>query len=349
MDTPAGTHSIELNQSKIAWELDAGRLHFHGLRSALFWLDPSMVWLLMPLVEELGVERFRLLVAHGSSLGTREDYEAMITSFGSSFEEGFLAWGQAVSAAGWGKFSLRCFDRAKGRATVRVDDAWELAMQKNARTTWGCPFLLGKIIGIFSHALGVNCWADEIWPSCEDDAVEFHLYPSDRTIEADLEALRRKAQEEVRRPLEEAERALFERLSTIERQQQTIKALETPILKVWEGVLAVPIMGVVDSQRAADVMRRLLDAVANSQSQYAILDLTAVEVIDTATVAHFDNIIRATSLLGAECVICGMRPAVAQTMVELGVGDRNMRAFATMQSALQTILPKLAFSPHRAR
>ncbi|MBL8976414.1 MAG: hypothetical protein JNK56_37775, partial [Myxococcales bacterium] len=140
--------SIRVNQVDIEWDLDRAELKFFGLDSVLFWTDPSMYRLLAPLVDEIGVELFRLLVAHSSSLGTNADYQMMVTKLGHDFVSGFLAWGEAVAAAGWGHFEVREFDPAAGTAQVRVHQPWELEMQRSHASPWGCPFLQGKIIGL---------------------------------------------------------------------------------------------------------------------------------------------------------------------------------------------------------
>ena len=88
-------HSIELNRATIAWDLSEGQLQFFGFPSALFWTDPSLLRMLEPLAKEIGHDMFRLLVAYSSSIGTAEDYQAMISTLADNFVDGFLAWGAA--------------------------------------------------------------------------------------------------------------------------------------------------------------------------------------------------------------------------------------------------------------
>lgn len=196
--------SIELNKVPINWNLDQGIFSFFGINSALFWIKPSLQTLLQPLAEEVGYDMYRLLIAYSASHGTYEDYYAMIHSLGNNFEEGFLAWGKAVSTAGWGIFELPHFDREKKEATVIIRNNWELLLQENIDKRWGCPFIQGKIIGIFSHALEVNCWADEIEIGYdqENSFVKFCVYESHKTIENELEKLRRERMREKERALE---------------------------------------------------------------------------------------------------------------------------------------------------
>jgi hypothetical protein len=187
------TFDIELYKVPIHWDLGNGTLSFFGIDSALFWTDPSLVKMLAPLAEEIGIELFRLLVAHSSSLGTKEDYYTMISTLGNNFEEGFLAWGRAVSAAGWGAFEMAEYRPYVSKATVIVHNSWEISAQRHLppEQRWGAPFLQGKIIGIFSHAFGVPCWANDV---CYYDSTvpytEIKVFPSEKTIENELKKLR---------------------------------------------------------------------------------------------------------------------------------------------------------------
>ncbi len=186
--------SISVNGVGISWNTQTVDLRFFGIPSTLFWNNPSLLHLLQPLEQELGRELFNLLVAHSSSLGTEEDYHAMVTQFSDNFEEGFLLWGKAVSAAGWGLFELPYMDAETTNAEVIVRNPWELSMQKELpdEERWGCPFLQGKIIGIFTHAFGRQCWADqELVYDILEPYVRFRIYAHDDTIYDKLQELRR--------------------------------------------------------------------------------------------------------------------------------------------------------------
>jgi rsbT co-antagonist protein RsbR len=184
---------IELENVAINWYLDNGVLSFFGIDSALFWTDPSLVHMLAPLAAEIGTDLFRLLVAHSSSLGTKEDYHNMVSTLGNNFEDGFLAWGRAVSAAGWGRFEMPEYNPGDNLATVIVHNSWEIRAQRNLPTDgrWGAPFIQGKIIGIFGHAFGQRCWANDVCNYESDDPyVELKVYPAEKTIQDELEKLR---------------------------------------------------------------------------------------------------------------------------------------------------------------
>lgn len=140
----------------------------------------------------------------------------------------------------------------------------------------------------------------------------------------------------------EAKAELEAKLALIERQQSVINDLETPVIQVWDRILTLPMVGVVDSRRAARVTDDLLEQVSRTQARFAILDLTGVEVVDTATAGHVLNIISAVRLLGAEGIITGIRPTIAQTIISLGLDLARVRTLATLRDGLAFAIRKLA-------
>ncbi len=138
-----------------------------------------------------------------------------------------------------------------------------------------------------------------------------------------------------------AKAELEAKLALIERQQEVIRNLETPIIQVWDQVLTLPMVGVVDSRRAARVMDDLLAAITRSQARFAILDLTGVDVVDTSTAGHMLGLINAVRLLGAEGIITGIRPNVAQTVVSLGLDLSKVTTLATLRDGLALAMRKL--------
>jgi len=136
-------------------------------------------------------------------------------------------------------------------------------------------------------------------------------------------------------------RKLEEALDTIRNQQESIAELSTPILQLWDDVLAMPIIGVVDTRRSLDIMEKLLAEVSARQSRFVILDITGVEVVDTKTADHFIKVTLAARLLGASCIVSGIRPAVAQTLVEIGVDMSSLSTVSTMRDALRECLRRM--------
>lgn len=131
------------------------------------------------------------------------------------------------------------------------------------------------------------------------------------------------------------EQELLEKITQIERQQQVIQEIGTPIIEVWDGVLALPMFGLLDTRRAAGMMDSLLEAVSGRQARYAILDLTGVGMVDSATASHLVSLARAVQLLGAEGVITGIRPSVAQTMVTLGLDLGEIVTLADLRDGIR--------------
>ncbi|MEO7596161.1 MAG: STAS domain-containing protein [Byssovorax sp.] len=141
---------------------------------------------------------------------------------------------------------------------------------------------------------------------------------------------------------EKARAEVENKVALIERQQEVIRNLETPILQVWDRVLTLPMIGMVDSGRAARVMEDLLAAVAKGRARFAILDLTGVEVVDSATANHLISMIRAIRLLGAEGIITGLRPNVAQTVVSLGLDLSSILTLASLRDGLSMAIRRMA-------
>jgi rsbT co-antagonist protein RsbR len=328
---------VELNQARFEWQLSHGNLKFFGLPAALFWLNPSLLNVFQPLAEEVTLPLFRLLVAHQSSLGTDEDYHAMVTVLGSSFAEGFLAWGRAVATAGWGSFTLPVCDMAAKRAIVVIENPWELQMQRGLETSWGCPFLQGKLIGIFSHAFGVRCWADEQRVSTDGDTIsmEFHIAETNTTISLELDRLRsdrkQAADQEREREIARKTQALQE---TEARLRAMLDELSTPLIPLTDDVVIMPLIGTIDTQRAQQIIETLLRGVAHHRAGNAIVDITGVSVVDTGVANALIHAAQAVRLLGANIILTGIRPDVAQTLVGLGVELHGIVSCGTLQSGI---------------
>ena len=129
-----------------------------------------------------------------------------------------------------------------------------------------------------------------------------------------------------------------EKNEMLERLRLAVNELSTPILEVWDDVLALPLIGVVDSKRAEQMMTRLLQAVVDTHCQYVIIDVTGVHVLDTATADHLLKMVKAVDLLGARCVLSGIRPSVAQTLVDLGVSFGSLVTLRNLKHGLRTCM-----------
>ncbi len=125
----------------------------------------------------------------------------------------------------------------------------------------------------------------------------------------------------------------------IVRQQQEISELSTPVIKLWDGILALPLIGTLDSQRTQVVMENLLESIATQGAEMAIIDITGVPTVDTLTAQHLLKTVAAARLMGADCIISGIRPQIAQTMVHLGV-ELTVVSKATLADAFALALAR---------
>jgi rsbT co-antagonist protein RsbR len=125
------------------------------------------------------------------------------------------------------------------------------------------------------------------------------------------------------------------------RQQQEMIELSTPVIQLWKGVLALPLIGTLDSNRTQVVMETLLQRIVETGSAIAIIDITGVPTVDTMVAQHLMKTVAAARLMGTECMISGIRPQIAQTMVHLGVALGDVTTKATLAGAFATALHKL--------
>jgi rsbT co-antagonist protein RsbR len=126
----------------------------------------------------------------------------------------------------------------------------------------------------------------------------------------------------------------------ISRQQQELLELSTPVVKLWDGILALPVIGTLDSARTQVVMESLLQTVVATNSKFAIIDITGVPTVDTLVAQHLLKTITAARLMGAECIISGVRPQIAQTIVHLGINLEDVVTKAKLSDAFALALQR---------
>lgn len=124
------------------------------------------------------------------------------------------------------------------------------------------------------------------------------------------------------------------RETVIAEQAETLLELSTPVVKLWHGVVALPLVGTLDSARTQVVMEALLQALVETGSEHAIIDITGVAAVDTQVAQHLLKTVQAARLLGAECIISGIRPQIAQTVVALGIEFGDIQTKASLADAL---------------
>lgn len=121
-------------------------------------------------------------------------------------------------------------------------------------------------------------------------------------------------------------------------QRDAIMELSTPVIEIWKGIMVLPLIGTIDSARTRQIMENLLTRIVETQAEVVILDLTGVSVVDTAVANHLMKTVQAAELLGTRCILAGISPAIAQTLVHLGVDLGHITTCSTLRSGLQQAL-----------
>jgi rsbT co-antagonist protein RsbR len=139
------------------------------------------------------------------------------------------------------------------------------------------------------------------------------------------------------------------REEVIMRQQEELMELSTPVVKLWDGILALPIIGTLDSARTQVVMESLLQKIVETGSEVAIIDITGVPTVDTLTAQHLLKTVTAARLMGADCILSGIRPQIAQTIVYLGVDLADMVTKASLADAFALALKRTGATISRSQ
>ncbi|NVB42855.1 STAS domain-containing protein [Pseudenhygromyxa sp. WMMC2535] len=307
--------------------------------AVVMWSETTVAGMMQGMHRMVGTERFVLWMQAGGLESVDGDWK--VISQAESFEAGFAELANYALTCGWGAWTLVSIDRETKRAVFRTQNNWECIYQQALGVRWGSGLTAGKFAGYCSRVFGTNCWATQTCYQAGEDAYdEFVVEPSSESPEERLDALL-KADKRTRADLA----AALERLEqeNVERQRaerearqrlETIEAMSAPTLQVWRGVLALPVFGSVSGSRADRIMDQLLADIQRTGSRFAILDLTGADVVDTNSADHLLRVVKGVGLLGATCVICGIQPAVAQTMVALEADLGGAVTKATLEDAL---------------
>jgi rsbT co-antagonist protein RsbR len=348
------------------WDLERGTFSIGGFPCTAFFRDSSLARLMLGFLTMVGPRRFSLALQAEGQRGIDQDWQ--IIAAHPSFEEGYADLSRYAYTAGWGRWELVELDRTQKTALFRVHSSWEGELQKAVGVNYGAGLVAGKMAGLCSKLFESRCWPRQTMFIAEgDDYDEIVVEASERSLDDELRELAAEEQAtstdlhkllaEIKASAAARESALADRdrmvreledkVSLIEQQRQAIAALSTPIIQLWDEVLAVPVVGVIDGDRTARMMEKLLEAIIGSKARFAILDVTGVDTIDTTTADNFVRIIRAVQLLGAQGVISGIGPLVAQTIVDLGVDLTRIRTFSNLREALRACIaaPRRAAKP----
>lgn len=334
----------------IEWDLSQGLNLWAGVPTLSMWIPSSVAGLMSGLCAMVGVERFNLCLQIGGQQSVEGDWS--VISAAPTFEEGLQRMQKIAWPAGWGLWELVSLDRAGKEARYRVKNNWEAIYQRALGVGWGSAMMAGKFAGFTSRLFETPCWAEQTsFAATGAEYDEFVVRPTEVSAEERLERLLAAGQatnadlavalQKLKTEVEErtrTEQQLREKLLLIQEHERALRTMSAPILQVWTGVLAVPVLGGLNQQSASALMDRLLHAIEGSDTQHVILDLTAVELVDTNTADHLLRIVRAVGLLGAQVIVTGIRPAVSQTLVSLGVDLAKITTLRNLEEGLRACL-----------
>lgn len=300
------------------WDTDRSEIRFMGSPIMMMWIPPLAD--LMGGIAELMGPACRLAMRRGG----RKSGEASFGFFeqAASLEEGLNALIHATRIAGWGLVELVENDPAQHRAVLRQRNSWEVKLIQQMRAEHGCLFFAGHWAGVWSKVFGANCWSQETQCQAHGaECCEFIVEPSRRTIEDELARLRCEVE--------------------IVRHKEILSAVaqvQNPVLQVWEGILTLPLVGELGDERARQVTETLLLRIVQAQAAIVIVDITGVPTVDTRVANHLMKAVRAAELLGAKCLLVGISPQIAQTLIDQNIPLYGITTCATLQQGLEQAL-----------
>jgi rsbT co-antagonist protein RsbR len=216
----------------------------------------------------------------------------------------------------------------------------ETSEAEDARLTAAMDAAVEEILALLRNVAGGNL-TGRLTPAYPDSHPVGALALSMNAMIDALAAARNKA--------EAHHRELADRIAIVETQRSAIRELSTPIIEVWDRVLCLPIVGMLDSGRAAEMTTSLLGSIVAKKAAFAIIDITGIHVMDTGTTDHFLRMARSVRLLGAQCILSGVNPEVALTVVRMGTEFSPLRSHRNMRDALRYCIRAVSAEREKAR
>ncbi|HRI08554.1 MAG TPA: XylR N-terminal domain-containing protein [Nannocystaceae bacterium] len=328
-------------QKMLRFEPESGRLLLGGDRMLLFRQD-ALASLRQLLVDQLGDLRARAILAQFGHRCGAGDFDTLSRNYDWETEIDRMGAGPALHT--WEGIvhvepTFLEFDRAAGHFHMR--GIWRNSYEAEIhRDLYGicpepvCHTLTGYASGWCSAFFGKPTIAIETkCAGAGADRCEFEIRRPDAWgPEADpWKAALLSTEGSLSRELEA-------KLAVIAKQEVAISELTSPVMEIWEDVLLLPIVGVVDTRRSMEIMNNLLESIERTKSRCVIIDVTGVEVVDTKTADYLIKVMRAAALLGSRCVLTGLSSAIAQTLVEVGADLSEVRTLRGIKEGLKDSL-----------
>ncbi|MFK7964005.1 MAG: nitrogen regulation protein NR(II) [Burkholderiaceae bacterium] len=327
------------------WDLSRGSLRHCGMPVVALWVEHSVGSMLRPLRNEIGPALSDLLIASSRREGAETDFKAIASHHGQTFEEGFAGWSKAVASAGWGVFTLLEFDRGARAARVRVNQPWELELKVGVPAS--CPFIQGKLIGLFSIAFETSCWAYPVAGAAgEGGYVDFAIEPSRTTIAGQIEQLRQARMAQSERELAQEVDRQTKALKSLEASQRSIlNSLGDLVVTLnADGIVEqylLPSAGAAGFPAVSEAIGRTLDQVFGqafsqlnrqlSQAPNSQLTVSAQRLIGSET-RHYNA--RASLRRNAKEQIEGLTLVIRDVTIERQL-EQELRARQSLQNLEQ--------------
>lgn len=338
-------------QQMLQFDPRAGRLTLSGLRMLIFNAD-AMGLLRKQLIEALGVERARGLLKRFGYASGYHDATLLKEHFAWDSDAEWLGSGPMMHMwEGITGAELKTLDFDRKAGTFYAEVIWnnsyeaEQHLKHFGRADYPvCWTLTGHPCGFGTAFLGKPVIARETECVGKGDK---RCYVVAKTAEAWGAEAEQDLRDLEERSFDQEIRERDELIRQLQQQQQIIQELSTPVIQIWRGILTLPIVGAIDSPRAAKITEGLLQRIVATQARVVLLDITGVPLVDTGVANRLLKTVRAASLLGARCLLVGIRPEIAQTVVHLGVDLSGIETYADLQAGLARAFEMLGLEVKR--
>ena len=354
--------AIQVDQVAFSWDLEKGLMLIWGQPVLCWWIETTMAGFMAGLHRMVGTERFNLALEGAGRESIEGEWNNIIKPM-PTVEEGLAFIGQCMRTVGLGETELLELDREGRRLRFRARNSWEGIYQRAMGVNWGAWSLAGKLVAYGERILDCPCGIEQTaFIAKGDEFDEFTIMPSATTyaqrlgevVDTDnatrqdladaLVALREEVRERqaiesrLRDEIAERERVeadLRAKIDLVDRQEQALREVTTPILQVWPGIVALPIIGAIDGERAASIMEALLSRITAVRARLVIIDLTGAATLDADAADRLISLISATRLLGARGVMSGISPEMASTLAATDARLHDIRTYSTLEAALR--------------
>lgn len=327
--------SIQVNSSEFTWNCDQGVFSFDGASSILLW-DDAVATLFRTIIEVSGEDTSTAVFeATGYRMG-----ELVSDYYGNRFDldDAITNYSDIYKSAGWGNITISHFSQEEKRIIVQLKNSWEHRIFQLLNREQALVLLPSHWAGVFSGLLKENMWYKmnkSQMDGYEWDEIE--IFPSTITPNNNIHELARQKEQEYINELE------IQVENRTKEMQTLIKHLSTPVMPVFKGVLAIPLVGSFNDDRFEDLLQKALYEFSKRRATYLLLDLTGISEFDSFIIFRLQGLIKAVNLLGGECILVGIGPSLSLQITNSGVDLTSIHTFATLEDGMEYAIDQLGY------